>query len=115
MSLDLFAVQRRLGEELLAAGWHASSIAVSGQPGSAWRLLDPFRRVRVRMSADLDAALAEATATHLPGSPHIAPLWRLTIHHAPLLAAATALRAAPTAEGGGTARDRQRIVAALRS
>jgi len=110
-----FLAQRRIGEELLAAGWHAGSIAVTSQPGSAWTLLDPSRRIKIRMCADLGMPLAEVTTLPLPGSPYTATLWRLTVHHAsarPLLAA---VLAAPCAVDGGTGRDRRAIAFALQA
>jgi hypothetical protein len=109
-----FFIQRRIGDELLAHGWHAASIAVAAKPGSAWILLDPSRRIRVRMAADLTAVLAEVTATHPPGVPTSSPLWRLTIHHASAPGVSAALRAAPaTPDVGGTRADRRMIIRAV--
>ena len=113
MSAELFGIQRVMGEELLAAGWHTSSIAVASKPGSAWVLSDPSRRIRVRMHADLSDVMAEATATYPPARPLALPQWRLTVHHAPITTAITALLAAPAASVGGTIRDRCAISGAL--
>ena len=113
MPAHLFEAQRAVGQELLAAGWHASSIAVGSEIGSAWVLFDPARLIRVHMRADLTGVTAEVSATHLPGRPLKPPLWTLTVHHAPVSALATALRAAPGAADGGTARDRRTIIGAL--
>ena len=113
MPARLFGVQRTVGEELLAAGWHASSIAIGSKPGSAWVLYDPSRRIRVRMCADLAGVVAEVCATNPPCSPSTASLWRLTIHDAPKAAIITALLGAPcVADGVGTRRDRRRIAGA---
>lgn len=114
MSLQLFELQHIVGEELLAAGWHASSIAISSKPGSAWVLFDPSRQVRVRMCADLADVAAEVTAGQLPGSPLKSSPWRLTINEAPVAAIVTALLAAPGAEAG-TARNRRQTISALRN
>jgi hypothetical protein len=113
MSAALFGIQRVMGEELLAAGWHSSSIAVASKPGSAWVLSDPSRRIRVRMRADLADVMAEATATYPPARPLVSPQWRLTVHHAPIAAVIAALQAAPSAYGGGTVRDSFAISDAL--
>ncbi|MEY9889246.1 hypothetical protein ABIA31_002894 [Catenulispora sp. MAP5-51] len=109
----LFAVQRAVGEELLAAAWHASSIAIGSQIGSAWVLFDPSRRIRVHMRADLANVLIEVSTTHRPGRPLHSPLWTLTVHHAPVKDLIGALRAAPAASEGGTGRDRRAIIGAL--
>lgn len=113
MSTAPFGIQRLVGEDLLAAGWHASSIAIGSRPGSAWVLFDPSRRIRVRMCADLADVMAEATATYPVGCSLACPLWRLTVHHAPTTAVIAALRAAPSAHQGGTGRDRRAITGAL--
>ena len=112
-SAHLFEAQRAVGEELLAAGWHASSIAVGSDIGSAWVLFDPARLIRVHMRADLTGVTAEISATHRPGRPLKPPVWTLTVHHAPIPALTTALRAAPGAAEGGTTRDRRAIIGAL--
>lgn len=109
MHTQLFAIQRAVGEELLAAGWHASSIAVAAKPGSAWVLFDPSRQIRVHMRADLADIMVQASTTHAPGRPLKSPLWTLTVHHAPDKAVITALLKAPAATGGGTGRDRRTI------
>ena len=113
MSASLFAAQRVLGDELLAVGWHSSSIANPAQPGSAWVLFDSFRRVRVHMRADLATVLAEVTASHLSVSPHDRPRWRLIIHHAPPAVAFAAIAAAPHTGDGRTVRDRHITIRAL--
>lgn len=113
MSAALFGIQRAIGEGLLAAGWHSSSIAVASKPGSAWVLSDPSRRIRVRMRADLADVMAEVTATYPPARPLASPRWRLTVHRAPITAAITALLAAPAASGGDTIRDRCAISGVL--
>lgn len=113
MAAALFLIQSAIGKELLAAGWHTSSIAVASKPGSAWVLSDPSRRIRVRMRADLADVMAEATATYPPARPLASPQWRLTVHHSPITAAITALLAAPAASDGGTIRDRRAISGAL--
>jgi hypothetical protein len=110
-----FLVQRRIGEELLAAGWHAGSIAVASQPGSAWTLLEPSRRIKIRMSADLGMPLAQVTTMQLPCNPYTAPLWRLTVHHAPTQPLLAAVLAAPCAVDGGTGRDRRAVGHALQA
>lgn len=113
MSAQLFGVQRIVGEELLALGWHASSIAVGSKPGSAWVLQDPSRRIRVRMCADLAHVLADVTAASVPSSPHSRPLWRLTIHHAPVTPVVAALNAVPDTTKGSAARNRRAVILAL--
>lgn len=113
MPTTLLEVQRVVGEELLAAGWQASSIAVASKPGSAWVLLDPSHRIRVRMRADVADVMAEATAAYPPGCPLASPQWRLTVHHSPPTAVIAALRAARAAHDGGTGRDRRAIASAL--
>lgn len=113
MSATLFGVQRIVGQELLAAGWHTSSIAIASKPGSAWVLFDPSRRIRVRMNADFADVMAEATAAYPPGCPLAVPLWRLTVHHAPVSAVIAALCAGRCAHEGGTGRDRRATAAAL--
>ena len=113
MLTQLFAIQRAIGEELLADRWHASSIAIAAKPCSAWVLFDPSRQIRVHMRADLGDVMVEASTTHLPGRSLKSPLWTLTIHHAPINALITALRTAPLASGGGTSRDSRAIRRAL--
>lgn len=108
-----FEQQRRIGEELLAAGWHASAIAVAAKPASAWVLNDASRRVRVRMSADLSACMAEVTAAKVPDGLDGAPLWRLRIHHAPAPSIIAAILAAPDAADSGWGRATFRIARAL--
>lgn len=114
MTADLFTTQRGLGEELLAAGWHAASIAVASRPGSSWTVSDPTRRIRIHMCADPGGVLAEITATHRPGRGLLTPCWKLTIHHAYPAAALAALAAAPLA-GASTGRDKRMIMNALRN
>lgn len=113
MSTDLFTAQRVLGEELLAAGWHAASIAIASRPGSSWTLSDPTRRIRVHMCADLVHVLADITATHRPGRGLLTPHWKLTIHDARPAATLAALAAAPRA-GASTGHDKRMIMRALR-
>ncbi|MEY9859776.1 hypothetical protein ABH935_005409 [Catenulispora sp. GAS73] len=113
MPAQLFGIQRAVGEELLAAGWHASSIAIASKPGSAWVLFDPSRRVRVRMCSDLADFVAEVTAMRLPGGPAQSAPWTLAVHDAPVTALVTALLAAPDACGHVSGRDRRAIVRAL--
>lgn len=113
MSAALFGIQRAVGEELLAAGWHASSIATASRPGSAWVLFDPSRRIRVRMCADLADVMAEATAACLPRRRPVSPPWTLTIHRAPASVVASVLRSAIGVSEGGTGRDRRAIAHAL--
>jgi len=112
MTSQLFESQRAIGEELLAACWQASSIAVSSKPGSAWVLSDPSRQIRVRMCADLAGVAAEVTAACKPGSRRMLYPWRLTINDAPEAAIVAALLAAPGADAG-TGRNRRRIMNAL--
>ncbi|WP_194925814.1 hypothetical protein [Catenulispora pinisilvae] len=102
-----------MGEELLAAGWHASSIAVGSEIGSAWVLFDPSRLIRVHMRADLANVMAEVSTTHQPGRPLKSLLWTLTVHHSPAASLITALRAAPGVSESGTSRDRRAIAGAL--
>lgn len=113
MSAPLFKAQRAVGEELLAAGWHACSIAVRSEIGSAWVLFDPARLIRVHMRADLTNVMVEVATTHLPGRPLKPPLWTLTVHHAPIKALIAALQPAPSASEGGTGRDRRAIIGTL--
>lgn len=110
-----FLAQRRIGEELLVAGWHARSIAVASQPGSTWTLLDPTRWIKIRMGADLGMPLAEVTTMQQPGSPRTKPLWRLTIHHAPTQPLLASALAAPYVAGGGTERNRRAVAHALQT
>ena len=109
MLAQLFAIQRAIGEQLLADGWHASSIAIAAKPCSAWVLFDPSRQIRVHMRADLADIMVQASTTHVPGRPLESPLWTLTVHHAPVKAVIPALLKAPAAIGGGTGRDRRAI------
>jgi hypothetical protein len=102
-----------VGEELLAAGWHASSIAVSAKPGSAWVLYDSSRQIRVHMCADLADAMVETSATYPPGYPQASPRWRLMIYQASIPATIAALQAAPGTHEGGTAHDRRATARAL--
>jgi hypothetical protein len=110
-----FLAQRRIGEELLAAGWHAGSIAVTSQPDSAWTLLDPSRRIKIDMRADLGMPLAQVTTMPLPGSPRTEPPWRLTVHHAPARLLLASMLASPCAVDGGTGRDRRAVAHALQA
>jgi len=109
-----FTVQQRIGEALLAAGWHAPAIAVASKPGSSWVLQDPTRRVRVLMSADLSASMAEVRASWLAGRPHTAPSWYLSLHHAAVAPSVAAILAAPQAADGIPGQVRRRIAPALR-
>lgn len=112
MPSQLFESQRAVGEELLAACWQASSIAVSSKPGSAWVLSDPSRQVRVRMCADISGVAAEVAAGPKPGSRGGSYPWRLAINEAPKAAIVAALMAAPGA-AAGSGRNRRRIINAL--
>lgn len=114
MTTHLFQTQRSVGEQLLAAGWSASSIAVGSKPGSAWVLIDPSVRIRVRMRADLADVAAEVATTHLLREPGRAWKWRLSIHDAPETAIVATVLAAPGAEGG-TGLNRRRIINELRA
>jgi hypothetical protein len=129
MTSNQFDLQRRVGEALLAAGWHAASIAIAAKPGSAWNLADPTRRIRVRMSADLAASMAEITFASRPSCKDAVGPWHLTIHQAQLGRIVAGALAAPAAhvsaigaerravsralEGSGMRADRGRLVRAL--
>lgn len=113
MPTALFDIQCAVGESLLAAGWHASSIAVSSKPASAWVVFDPSRRIRVRMQADLAEVMVEVTATEPPGRAQVSPQWRLTVHHAPAAAVIKALQAASSTHERGAARNHGAITGAL--
>lgn len=110
-----FYIQRRIGEELLAHGWHASAIATRNTPGSAWALIDPSRLIAVRMSADFAAPHATIIATAMPGSPNAGPAWRMVFSLASSTTVVAAATAAVTtaASRGGTAYDRLAVVRAL--
>ena len=105
-----FCIQRRIGEELLAHGWHASAIATRNTPGSAWALIDPSRRIRVRMSADFAAPRATIT-----GSPDTVPAWSMVIDFASSPAVVAAALAALSADHSrlGTIGDRRAVIRAL--
>ncbi|ACU75699.1 hypothetical protein Caci_6859 [Catenulispora acidiphila DSM 44928] len=115
MNASQFDLQRRAGEALLAAGWHAASIAVAAKPGSAWNLVDPTRRIRVRMSADLAASMAEITAASRPSGNDAADSWRLTVHHAPPARIVAGALNAPAALVRATGAERRAISRALES
>ena len=115
MSAIQFAHQRRIGEALLEAGWHATSIAVASKPGSAWKLSDPSRRIRVHMSADLASALAEISSVGLPPSAGTAVPWRLVIHQASPSRIVAGTLEAPGARCGGLGTERRAIARALES
>jgi hypothetical protein len=113
MPVQLFGIQRTVGEELLAADWHASSIAIASKPGSAWVLFDPTRRVRVRMCSDLADVVAEVTTTRPPGGRTQSAPWTLAVHDAPVTALVTALLAAPDTCSRVSVRNGRAIVHAL--
>ncbi|MBS2545513.1 hypothetical protein KGQ19_01385 [Catenulispora sp. NL8] len=115
MSPPPFHLQRQVGEALLAAGWHAASIAVASKPGSAWSLSDPEHRIRVRMSADLGSPLSELTAVGLPCRYGAAAPWRLVIHHAPSADVVASALEAPEAARGGGGTERRAVGRALES
>lgn len=113
MSGQHFMNQRTIGEELLTAGWHASSIAVASKPASAWVLTDRSRTIRVRMCSDLADCLAEVNAAGRPGSSSPSSLWGLAVHDAPVTALVRALLVAPYAYTNGSGRDRRSIIRSL--
>jgi len=110
-----FYIQRRIGEELLTRGWHASAIATRDTPGSAWTLVDPSRRIRVQMSADFAAPCATITGTTMPGSPDTAPAWRTVfgLASSPTVVAAALAAVSTAASRLGTVGDRRAIARAL--
>jgi hypothetical protein len=110
-----FYIQRRIGEELLTHGWHASEIATRDTPGSAWTLIDSSRRIRVRMSADFAAPRATITGTTMPGAPDTAPAWRTVFGHAssPTVVAAALAAVSTAASRLGTVGDRRIVARAL--
>jgi len=110
-----FYIQRRIGEELLTRGWHASEIATRDTPGSAWTLVDPSRRIRVRMSADFAAPRATIAATMKPGSPDTAPAWRMVfgVASSPTVIAAALAAVSTAASRLGTVGDRRAVARAL--
>jgi hypothetical protein len=88
-----------IGDQLLLEGWHPRQIATANAPGSRWILLDPGRRIQLTMVRDYVGPHAEISAVHLPGSPHTDPLWRITVHEAPVPTLLAAARTAHDAIG----------------
>jgi hypothetical protein len=112
-----FLAQRRIGDELLACGWHASAIATETRPGSAWSLIDPSRRIRVRMSADFAAPRATITATVMPSTPETTPAWSMVIDFAssPAIVAAALMAASAGTPRFDNVAERRKFVRALES
>lgn len=110
-----FYIQRRIGEELLTHGWHASAIATRNAPGSAWALIDPSRRITVRMSADFAAPRATITATTMPGSLDTAPAWCMVfgLASSTTVVAAALVAVSASASRVGTVGDRRAVARAL--
>jgi hypothetical protein len=108
-------IQRHIGDELLAHGWHAAAIADPHNPGSAWILTDPRRRVKVRMSTDFAAPCASITASRLSSSPQINLPWSTVIDFAEATAILAAVFAAASTGDSrpGTTREHRAIVRAL--